>query len=156
MNLIAIDQSYKRTGVAVIKNDKLVLYKCVSFNNKNKKEVRQRFIDIVRKLDKCYKPDFYVVERIRLFSRGFLAMKTILSLGSLIYCVVDNVNKPVYSVDTRSWKYRVLGSAKCDKKDAVKFVKSKGYNVKHHDTAEAICIALYAMKYKDMLKEENI
>ena len=166
MIVLAFDQSYQRTGVAVAKDDKLIC--CESYELKfADKKMKRLFLRIITDLyQKLYNPNMIVVERVRTFSGGntekkrtkgfFMSTSTIIALGCLVSSIVDSSKVPGYSADTRSWKSRVLGSAKADKNDAVKFIKKLGFDV-DHDAADAGCMALYPFKKGaiEKLKEEK-
>ena len=58
---------------------------------------------------------YTVVERIRQFSRGFISIDYIKSMGALIAYIVEASSQfimPAFSVDTRCWKSTVVGNSK--------------------------------------------
>jgi hypothetical protein len=96
-------------------------------------------------------------EEVRLFSfggRNFINMKTILRLYSILTTLIDNDIK-VYTINSRSWKSRILKPAGYEKskEGSVKYILNK-YNIEvNHDIADAICQAEYAKKFKSLCKE---
>lgn len=163
---LGIDQSYNKIGIAVVKgeniiNGKIVKSKFFSYKGMKTKTEKREFIrQLIPKIIKSYKPDIIVVERIRIFSQGFISKNYMISTGALIATIVDSVfPQEVYSADTRSWKSKVCGKSKGEKKGdkqvSVKYV-NKIFNIDvNDDEADAICIALYGLQYKNMLKREE-
>lgn len=155
MRVLAFDQSYARTGVALSENGRLTWVAQVSMKGSNT-EKRKTVRRVVKRLIKIYAPDFVTVERIRLFSGGNVSAKVVMSLGALNLSIVDAADPVcVYSIDTRSWKSKVIGSAKATKDDAVSFIRGLGVKVKNHDQADAACMALYACRMDALLKQEK-
>lgn len=118
--IIGIDQSYKNTGISVASQKGLEyissvrLYKLAS-NTEKRLEVASRVSEIIEQFSKEYIVDKIIIERIRLQSQGFLNIDYIKSIGALNAIIVDTANKyniPVYSVDTRAWKSKVVGTCK--------------------------------------------
>ena len=109
------------------------------------------------------KNDYLLFEQI-FFSKGLSRMANITSMAFLQATLInefsDKIN--IIEVHVQSWKCKVLGSRSATKEDAVTLVeksypqvdlnievqhKRKGTEiVKDHDTADAICIALFAQK----------
>lgn len=157
MKVLAIDQSYHRVGFALAEDGEL--QKCFSYNlSKFKTNTLKR-----RKLNYIFclinvkqNPDRVIIERPRLFSNGFIAIQTVIALGSLVVMAVDAFYPtPVYSVDTRSWKAKILGRSNASKEDAVKYIRSLGFESANHDAADAACMALYAFTDTAKLREEK-
>jgi len=152
---IGIDQSYQRTGISIAADNKLLVVRSINFPGcKNKIEKR---LYITEKLSKILKTNrgkaeemLILVERIRTFSQGpkqeqgfGLRPDYLKATGALIGTIVDTAyqyNIPVYSVDTRSWKSKILGNSKTDavkyksfekpeKAAAILFVQNKGFDV---------------------------
>lgn len=161
--VIGIDQSYGKTGVSIETSDntssdkksRTIHHDTLDFNYLSKATSRLVFRKQLKKLiDKIsikgYKP-FIIVERIRLRSQGFLSLSYIATTGGLLSCIFDvayEYNVPVYSVDTRSWKSKIVGTSKPGpdgdkKKPTMDFLKKEGYKFKSDDEADAICIAKY-------------
>ena len=119
--VIGIDESYDRTGITVLNNKEILELvsldlSCVDNNSLKRMKIQR----VLRKLILKYRPKengkmIIVVERIRLFSRGFVSFNYIKSTGALVGAIIDEAYKvgiKVFSVDTRAWKTRVLGSTK--------------------------------------------
>lgn len=168
MRCLGIDQSYTRTGIAIVEGESIHTGKILSsasypFKGMKSKTEKRRFITklILHAVEK-YKPDIIITERIRTFSQGFLSTSYIKATGALIGTIVDAAypNK-VYSVDTRSWKARVCGGSsgmhKADKGVSVRFIARRYKLQLNDDEADAICIALYGLdkENKKMLKLES-
>ncbi len=154
--IIAFDQSYARTGVALAIDGKLKWSSswspCKSSNTEKRRNMRR----LVKRLTKFYKPDFVTVERIRMFSGGNVSMAVIMSLGALTLTVVDAAwPLETYSIDTRSWKSKILGSAKASKQDGINYISSLGFEVDNDDQGDAGCMALYASRSDALLKLEK-
>lgn len=118
--IIGIDQSYKRTGMSVASQNALCcissieLYKLTS-NTQKRLEIASRLSYTIEQFSKDYIIDKIIIERIRLRSQGFLNIDYIKSIGALNAVIVDTANKyniPVFSVDTRAWKSKVVGTCK--------------------------------------------
>lgn len=167
--VIGVDQSYTRTGISVGVDGKLVKVTSLSFKGlktpSEKRNELRRVINLL--LSKSLNRASEVVilcERIRTFSQGAqgkggfgLRPDYIKSTGALIAVLVDTAfeyNVKVYSVDTRSWKSRIVGTSKGGKMPTVKYVQSlgfdlylrtnkKGEKVYDDDGADSACIALY-------------
>lgn len=144
--VIGIDQSYKCTGVTVIKDgieilsmDGIKLEQCED-NTERRVLLKKKISNILFRLKYVY--DDYemiiIVERIRLRSQGFLSEAYIKSIGALTSVIIDTAkqyNIPVYSVDTRSWKSQIVGTSKPldnpyginkEKYPTILYLKSKG------------------------------
>ena len=126
-----------------------------------------------------YAIDVAIFETVRLFAKGSINLDTIMSLCRLQTTIINEFSTvfDIYSVDVRSWKSRILGSASADKMDSVSFIHRKFPNVeiidetthpkKHtieyalnHDLADAICLSM-SCKYNkvkssgDLILEKN-
>jgi len=181
---IGIDESYTRTGISIAADGELLKVSGTSFRGAScKSDKRKQLVDILHKLLGKAQPQaeevVIICERIRTFSQGhqkakgkegevespasFLNMNYINATGALIATIVDvahTYNIDVFSVDTRSWKARVVGTSKAqgkDKKlatlkyvvklgfrDSIKSVNKNGKVKWDDDAADSACIALYA------------
>ena len=119
--IIGIDPSYKNTGFSIFIDGKKKMIKSLHLQDQHSKlsksECRKMIRDYTNKcLDKCEMIDGdvqIIIERIRLTSQGFLNMDYIKSIGALNSVIVDAANErdiEVFSVDTRCWKARVVGT----------------------------------------------
>lgn len=129
--IIGIDQSYTRTGIAVCTKGKLrKLYSINFINTINGKQVYtksktmkrieiKKYLDNI--LDAClrkYPPEEIniICERVRTFTGSeYFRPQVIKAHSGLITSIVDAAyvkGVRVYSVDTRGWKARVLGTTK--------------------------------------------
>lgn len=186
---IGIDESYTRTGISVAIDGKLDMVNSISFRGcRIKPDKRLMLSNIINRLILKYKQGptqlIIIVERIRTFSHSegkpqFISTNYIKSTGALIATIVDTAYKhgvKVFSVDTRSWKSKIVGSSKRNKslkgKDAKKletthFVEKLGFKltkeiivsrgknkgqkkvVYNDDAADSACIALYGFLPRD-------
>ena len=116
--VIGIDQSYKRTGITVLDDKKILGMHSVNFDgSKTNTEKREHLKHFLESLFDNYNIDnvMVITERIRLRSQGFLSESYIKSTGALIATIIDifaTYDIPVYSVDTRSWKSQIVGNSK--------------------------------------------
>lgn len=141
---IGIDQSYKNCGISVSGDGRLLKVSHINLSvydsNSTKRFVlREKLNKIISSVYNKANNCVCVFERIRLQSKGFINIDYIKSIGALNALIVDVFNKyniDVYSVDTRSWKARVVGTSKPMKNDygvpdekwpTVKWVCNKGF-----------------------------
>lgn len=121
--VIGIDQSYKRTGITVLKDKQIVRMRSVNYerckNNTDKREILKSILeDIVHELVYITNNSdnvTVITERIRLRSENFISEDYIKATGALVATIIDlfhTYDIPVYSVDTKSWKNNVVGSSK--------------------------------------------
>ena len=156
MRILGIDPSYKRTGLAIIEDKDLLYSTSVTFEkNKTKKDKREILRQTIKRIESRFLPDKIIVERTRLFSRGFISAKVIIALGSLISTIIDATDLDVYSVDSRSFKSKVIGSASCHKIDVIDWVKFIFHIDVDEDQADAIAIAYYPFIDNPLLIQEN-
>lgn len=117
---IGIDQSYKNTGVSISADGELL--KVTSLNlehyktNSDKRKALRKYLNNMLKTITTKSDDITcILERIRLHSQGFLNIDYIKSMGALNAVIIDSMYEydiPVYSVDTRCWKFQVIGTSK--------------------------------------------
>ncbi len=117
---VGVDQSYKRTGVSVAVNNRLVKCRSIDLSGfQTKAEKRTAVRGFVSScLDAClakYDDVTVVLERTRTFSQRFLSVPYIKSMGALNAVVADEAffhGLECYSIDTRAWKSGVVGTCK--------------------------------------------
>lgn len=144
--VIGIDQSYQDTGISIACDGKLKKLSHVTFLPDDCKTVkRQKVQEVLERaisanIGKCDKM-VVIVERIRTFSGGNLSLDYIKSTGALIGAICDTAYKygvKVYSVDTRSWKSKVVGDSKPaankyyvdpNKWPTIRYLCKKGYEL---------------------------
>lgn len=177
--IIGIDQSYSRTGITIAVNGKVK--KCFSIDFKYvKTKTEKRFLlqsklkKIIESCLKHYKPEeiTIIAERIRTYTAGEDLRPSVMKpFAAMMAYIVDTgymYGIKTYSVDTRAWKNRVLGSSKPifepleGVKDPQKFGsvrkaielglkeeisiysdRAGGFSSYNDDMADSICIALY-------------
>lgn len=118
--VIGIDQSYKRCGISIAADGKLLKVKSVNLekyrNNTEKRTMlRKKLHSLLKSISYKSNNIMCIIERIRLRSKGFLNINYIKSIGALNALIVDEFKKfdiKVYSVDTRAWKAQVVGTSK--------------------------------------------
>lgn len=170
--VIGIDESYTRTGISICADNKLLKVRSINFKGlKNKTDKRNKIKNVIKSIIKAIKPKLnsdgeiiIICERIRTFSTGFLSVNYIKSTAALVAVIVDEAKAEgikTYSVDTRAWKSKIVGTSKNkDKKqkkaETMEFVKKLGFDV-NDDAADSACIALYGFlpKQKQNLKLED-
>lgn len=168
--VIGIDESYTRTGISICADGKLLKVSSIDFKGcKCNSDKRKRISLILSKLLNNIVPKakriVVLCERIRTFTgHGSLRPNYLKSTGALIATIVDtcyDFNIRVYSVDTRSWKSKIVGTSKpegnseyANKMPTIKFVKKLGFDVCQgknkngkikfdDDAADSACISLY-------------
>lgn len=141
---IGIDQSYKNTGISIAADG--VLKKVSSINleqcktKTEKRNLLKATLDRILSIMVCKAEKVVcVIERVRLRSKGFLSLPYIQSMGALNAVIIDcsaHYGVPVFSVDTRCWKSRVVGTCSGEKNPfgvpenkypTVKWVIKKGF-----------------------------
>lgn len=184
--VIGVDQSYTRTGISIGFDGEL--YKVSSLSYKGLKSKSEKRMELNRVISKILEMNQHkasetmiICERIRTFSgggkgddKGFLSTKYIKSTAALIASIVDAAflrGVKVYSVDTRSWKSKIVGSSKTINNDpkgpTVAFIMNLGFdissinrdgNIKYDDdAADSGCICLYGFlpeKKQTLMLEE--
>jgi hypothetical protein len=180
---IGVDQSYTKTGISICADNKLLMVKSIAFKGlktrtEKRNELRRILTKLISKAAKMAHQVIILCERIRTFSnngaqrKGFkgkqpqgLNPNYLKMTGALVSVIVDtsfNFDVPVYSVDTRAWKSKIVGSSKArkvkGKRDAksetVDFIQNLGFNlfirtnkngkdIFDDDAADSACIALY-------------
>lgn len=122
--VVGIDQSYQDTGVSISYNSQIKSISDIYLKNyKNnterrnatRAELRTIFSKMSKIADKKGSKVICVIERIRVQNKKFFSSDYLIQMGALNSVIVDTAaefNIPVYSVDTRSWKSRVVGTSK--------------------------------------------
>lgn len=121
--IIALDQSYKRTGIAVCTKGKVRLVKSLDFkgmksHTERRFHVQKVLSKIIQSCLKRYQPNeiCILVERVRTFTGSDnLRPPVIKAQAALIAYIVDTgyiYNIKTFSVDTRAWKSKVLGDSR--------------------------------------------
>lgn len=187
---IGIDQSYKRTGITIAGDG--IIYKIISLdlshlecNTLKRKEIRYKILEVIDMALKLSPSVIILTERIRTFSGGFLSTNYIKATGALIATIVDtayNYDLKTYSVDTRAWKAKVVGTSKGsqgnNKMPTVEYIKKLGFEediliqtkklnkggftknnknyVYNDDAADSACIALYPFKCNKQERKEKM
>ena len=185
---LGIDQSYKKCGWSFCYDDEIKEYGCIIPEYSKSNSERRLYIsgELDRLIYKSlsyvnFKPEktIIVFERIRLHSQGFLSIDYIKSTAGLITYIIDMAFKhgiKCYSVDTRSWKSQIVGTAKGKKKqvlitkgknkgkyktvldnksDTLNYVRNSlqiDLGDQDDDIADAICISKYPFLPKEKRK----
>lgn len=121
--VIGIDESYTRTGIAVLKHmrEPLIMqsidFKGCKNNTSKRKAVRKALFSILDTLLEEYKPTEIkcIIERIRTFSGGHMSSQYLITTGGLVATIIDVFSAygiPVMSVDTKAWKNAIVGNTK--------------------------------------------
>jgi|SRR5579859_7723453 len=161
--VLGIDYSYKEVGLAILYKGSVeyvdrINFQLIEAKNNVKLRKKHRRAILRKKVDSlvnAYHVTAIIVERIRLFSRGFVSMPTIIALGELIAAIIDAVPDalPVFSTETRVWKKRIHGNASAQKQDTVKWAQQhmtislfmqRGERSFTHNEADALALAFFA------------
>lgn len=122
--IIGIDQSYKRTGLSLSYEGKIVDYLSISPEDPQTISEKRKYISniVYHWLSKSVsegklepQSTICLFESIRMFSRGFVSMDYVLKTGALITNIADIMYDhqiDCYCVDTRAWKSSVVGTSK--------------------------------------------
>ena len=166
-----------RMGVSLFDNvdNKLLDYKTIrrcdsDTNLAHRLSLLHTILDMYSK----YGIDILIFESIRLFTYDRIQLPTILSLCRVQTTIINQCSDkfPIYSVDVRSWKSRVLGSANSDKHasialvrhrfpqvnliDAIEHPRKKEVELQlNHDLADSICISLCLRLDESILQDKN-
>jgi Holliday junction resolvasome RuvABC endonuclease subunit len=159
LNILAVDYSTARCGFAVMDNKlKILFYRALVLNKKGEYTHRQRRLKVskaVKFLVAEYNCKFVVIERLRLQKGSMIKQDVVFLLAGMFYTISNASEVPLYFADTRSWKAKILGNAKADKKRAVRYVE-KRYKIEvNHDIADSVCLAEYAHRFPHKLNEVN-
>lgn len=184
--VIGVDQSYTRTGLSIIADGKPMHVTSLDFKGLQSKSekrlhLRQVLVRLIPKMLKKASEVLIICERVRTFSASFgskkkggndqgLNPKFLMMTGALVCTIVDTAAElgvKTYSVDTRAWKSKIIGSSKAkvgkdgkrdSKSETVEFVqklgidlflrekksgKNKGEKIFDDDAADSCCIGLY-------------
>lgn len=141
--------------------------KVLSYIHTNKKDYKNPYshrkfiVDIIDELHSDYNIDLLLFEKINLFRGQHISnLSNILSLAFLQCSIIDSFSNDfdIAHIDVRSWKSKVLGSAKSKSEDVIKFVSnrykevnlvlddSKDELIYNEHLADAIAITLYPDK----------
>lgn len=197
--VIGVDQSYKRTGISIGIDGELKKVGSLDFKGlESRSEKRKHLSNVLSRLLKKATQEaletIIICERIRTFSNdgakkakgGFGGLKPdyIKMTGALVGRIVDtgmDYNVETYSVDTRSWKSKIVGSSKAKKdkdgkrdakSETVNFIQGKGFDlfirekkngknkgekIFDDDAADSACMCLYGFlpTNKQILKLEE-
>lgn len=140
--VLAIDQSYTRSGLCVARNGELLNYKSLSYEKDwNKQKRRRSVLTAINQLRLVFPIDALIFER----PRRFPSFYTLVAMHSFIITVQDSIqaSMPIYTVDTRSWKACTVGKASASKAETLLWIE-ENYGIKgiNDDTGDSICIAL--------------
>lgn len=180
--VIGVDQSYTSTGISIAIDGKLkkvtsVNLKAFQTNSEKRRYIKRVLNRIITKNSQKASEMVILCERISTYRKAFGSKGNMQGAnpnylkmtGALVAVLVDTAAEygiNVYSVDTRSWKSKIVGSSKSKneggkreaKMDTVKHVeklgfsmfirekqkgKNKGEAIYDDDAADSGCIALY-------------
>lgn len=127
MICIGVDQSYKRTGVSMSVDGRLLHIKSIELAKFTKHKARMLVSAEVRRAAyaalNSAEHVIVILERIRMFSQQFVSMPYILSMGMMngaVYDVlasqfqneIESSRLEIATVETRAWKRAVVGTTK--------------------------------------------
>ncbi len=166
--VIGIDLGNRtRNSICVMQGDKLLEWSRLNYSDSesawhHRKKIIKQINEYIKKY-KLTKDDYMLFEEIA-FYRGVSRMYNIVSMAFLQSTLINEFSDKISisAVHVQSWKSKVLGNRSAKKEDAVAFVEKnypqvdlnivihhpkKGDEIiKDNDTADAICIALFAQK----------
>lgn len=188
---LGIDYAYGEIGFCISTKvddkEKVLHVSCINFSDlekelQQKRKVKKRPIlkkqqkrDIiayrVQEIINKYHPTCVVVELIRLFSKGHISLHAIIAFTQIILTIRNAVRPiPVFEVDTRVWKKRMLGSATSKTNDpkaevlewakqfmTIELLEARNLKQLTHNEADAIAISMFARHTEapEFLKEEG-
>ena len=176
--VIGIDLGNKtRTSLAVMNGEDLVTWSRFNYtDSKNAWEHRKKICKQIQDYIDAFhltKEDYILFEQI-FFGKGLSRMSNITSLAFIQATIINEFSDKISIVEVhiQSWKCKVLGGRSATKEDAVALVEAKYPQVdldvviphkrkgdeivKDNDTADAICIALYATKVDKKKLDDNL
>lgn len=119
---IGVDQSYSNTGISIAADGGLVDIKSIQLhkygtNSDRRSALGVRLSSLLGVVAQKSYSVVCICERARLYGRpaSFINIDAIKAMGALTAVIVDACHKygvKVYSVDTRCWKSRVVGTSK--------------------------------------------
>ena len=181
--VIGIDQSYTRTGISVCYKGVIKFVKSLDFKGMNcktqrREEVRKILDKLIKVCIKKYGEGniVIIVERIRTFTQGADLRPDVIKAHSALVATIVDIGYlngvRTFSVDTRVWKTKILGTSKPifppiegvknpQKFGSVKKAIDLGFKEQitckkgrmgkfslNDDVADAICISLYGCSGK--------
>ena len=175
--IIGIDLGNKtRNSICVMRGEELLEWNRLNYTDSESAwHHRQKIIKQINEYIKKYKltkDDYLLFEEIA-FYRGVSRMYNIVSMAFLQATIINEFSDKISisTVHVQSWKSKVLGNRSAKKEDAVAFIESKYPQVdldivvhhpkkgdeiiKDNDTADAICIALFAQKVNIELLDKH-
>lgn len=161
VRIMAIDQAISsHAGFAVVEfNERLespsVLFTTLETYDGIKRgaEYRRRLVQFGRMAESVftkYNPDYVITEKVRTYHGGHPdpdVMKLLSQAQGMLYAVIP-LKRPLYVVNTSSWKLVVLGSGKASKEAARIYVAETFDTLVTDHEADAICMALYLAKVR--------
>lgn len=117
--VIAIDQSYKRTGLSIIADGVPKVVKSIDLekytsNTERRSYFGMELLEIIKNVKDRADEIIIVFERIRLISQSHISENYIKATSALVARIIDiaSIYKiPVYSVNTKSWKAKIVGTS---------------------------------------------
>lgn len=170
--ILSFDQSYTRLGYCVQTKTKLLEINSVDLSKlKNPTQKRNCVRELTSILVRKYEPNAVIVERVRIFAGGYISAKVAGMLAAMTAAIVDaaythNFRRkptPVFSVDTRAWKSKVVGYPNATKQYTLEYATDKliemGFDYSrlrlNHDAADAYCIGRYVWVPDAKLQREK-
>lgn len=121
--VIALDQSYTRTGIAIAVDGELKVIKSIDFKRVQTKTNKRNLLrkTLKKAIESCltkYKKEEIniIFERIRTFTNSdVLNVEYLKQTGALCSVIIDTASEygiDCWSADTRAWKSSILGTSK--------------------------------------------
>lgn len=146
--ILALDQSTKCTGWAVISSDGIESYGHITVNDKE--DVMKRLQDMykeIKKLIDIQKPSFVVFEGTQ-YQNNAGAFGSLSRLQGLIMAILIEYNISFFIIEPTSWKSfcKISGRKRAEQKANTKIFVAEKYNLNvSEDEADAIGIATWGI-----------
>lgn len=174
MTVLGLDIGGKsRNGFCVMDSEyKIKEYSYIQYDNsKTAYEHRIKINNEIERYLNKYNVDCILFEKVMLYrGQNVSPLANIMSLCRVQTSIIDKFSDRVdiCEIPTRTWKSRVLGSAKADKNDAIDYVRNHYPDVNleilvehkrkdneiiiNHDLADSICIGIAGCRMYNELK----
>jgi Holliday junction resolvasome RuvABC endonuclease subunit len=143
--ILAIDQSYTATGIALINDGRPMAWEVIKPKTKFSRAAKREFI--VKRINELLAVvDLIVIER--------LWEAPGISLSTSIIDVAHRQNKQIRALSPRSWKKAMLGHGNAAKAISIQIAQlSAGAIILDDNIADAINIGVCATKHPELLKQ---
>lgn len=149
MRILSIDHSFKRTGVAVMEDYKLIYTGAEEFGEMSYENIEQ-FYSFVTFLIKNYKPDVVVTEK-PAHMRNINILRMLTSLHTMAIIASIKASIPYSIINPKVAKKAITGKGNALKEEVMaKLIKDYGYE------EEMLCKKNYYKKDKTKIKKYRL